>query len=102
MKLIFIFAMTLSVFASAQEIVVNPDDCGPLAGCGEIGVGFSLHPHDSGKGYFTKGKASEICPKVMKASSLIGYETTYSKLYPSADDPKCSGRKVFIITEFKS
>ena len=81
----------------AEKLKLYVDDCGPLAGCKDIGVVFSLKPHGSGRSYFAKGKASEVCPLITKADSIVGSEIEFSEIYPNHKNSKCSSRKVFDI-----
>lgn len=83
----------------AQDIEVEVDDCGPLAREG-LGVAFSLKPHGSGQSYFAKGSAMEICPKLVTAKRVIGYEEPYCKNYKPAHARECEHIKVFVIKEY--
>lgn len=88
-----------SSMAFAQTVKVEVDDCGPLAR-GELGVVFRIKPHESGIGYFTKGEASEICPKLHKAKYIIGREEPYCKNYKPYHIRECEHLKVFVIEEY--
>lgn len=96
--LIMIISLCSSM-AFAQTVKVEVDDCGPLAR-GELGVVFRIKPHESGIGYFTKGEASEICPKLHKAKYIIGREEPYCKNYKPYHIRECEHLKVFVIEEY--
>ncbi len=85
--------------AFAQNIEVEVDDCGPLDREG-LGVVFSLKPHGSGKSYFAKGNAFELCPELLSAKRVIGYAEPYCKNHKPIDERECEHRKVFVIEQF--
>ena len=91
--------LTFSHLSFAKELKVEVDDCGPLAR-GELGVVFSLKPHGKGKGYFAKGSAYEVCPKLTKAKYVIGYEEDYCKNHKPFDKNECGVIKVFVIQKY--
>lgn len=98
MKYLVILVLLFNDCALAEDISVQVDDCGPLAR-GELGVVFSLKPHGSGKAYFTKGNASDLCPLLVTAQEVIGYVEGYCENYKPRVEKECSYIKVFVINE---
>ena len=82
-----------------KKIRVVVDDCGPLAR-GELGVVFSLAPGTLRKKYFAKGSAMDICPKLVNAKYVVGYEKSYCENYEPFDPKECEYAKVFVIKEY--
>ena len=97
--LVFLIGLFCSALAHAKDIKIVVDDCGPLAR-GELGVVFSLAPRVSGKSYFAKGKAMEICPKLVNAKYVVGFEEEYCKNHMPRHPSECGNRKVFVIKEY--
>ena len=94
-----IFLILMSMRSLAEQIEVIPDECGPLAR-GKLGVIFSLAPHGSRKLYFSEGNASELCPRMVKAKSITGYEIDYCEEYEPANINECGKIKFFKIVKF--
>lgn len=91
--------MTTSLVTLAEQIEVIPEDCGPV-GYRKVGVVFMLSPRGSGKSYYTEGTADEVCPKIMKSKSLIGYELDFCENYQPLTPGLCPLTKVFIIEKY--
>ncbi|WP_444903077.1 hypothetical protein ACJJIU_15135 [Microbulbifer sp. CnH-101-E] len=94
---LLILLCSASVNAIDIELVV--DDCGPLAR-GELGVVFSPKPRKQGWYYFAKGDATDVCPKLMDAVRIVGYEEDYCKNHNPIHPKECEYLKVFIIKEY--
>ncbi len=86
-------------FVNASEIELFVDDCGPL-GRGELGVVFSPKPRKQGWYYFVKGNATNVCPKLMNAIRVVGYEEGYCENYKPRYSKECEYLKVFVIKEY--
>ena len=96
-----IFFVFISASCSAESHRLKPYDCGPLARA-DLGVVFSAGKPASRQTYFVKGKASDICPKLMLAESISGFETDYCANYEPKDKKECGVIKVFTIIEYQS
>lgn len=94
-----LFLITTSLVTLAEQIEVIPEDCGPVS-YKKVGVVFMLSPRGSGKSYYTEGTAEEICPKIMKSKSLIGYELDFCENYQPLSPGLCPVTKVFIIEKY--
>ena len=100
----FIFRISfvlISASCSTESIRLKPYDCGPLAR-DDLGVVFGAGKPASRQTYFVKGKAGDICPKLMSAESISGFETDYCANYEPKDKKECGVIKVFTITEYQS
>ena len=97
--IISVIFLSLIDTSFASEIKVQIADCGPLAR-ENLGVVFSLKPHGSGKAYFAKGRASEVCPKLTAAKYVIGYEEDYCDNHRPLYEKECGVKKVFVIKEY--
>ncbi len=84
---------------NAEDIELVVDDCGPL-GRGDLGVVFSPKPRKQGWYYFAKGNAMDVCPKLVNAGRIIGYEEEYCKNYKPDHPKECEYIKVFVIKKY--
>ncbi len=84
---------------NAGDIQLAVDDCGPLAR-GELGVVFSPKPRREGWYYFAKGNAMDVCPKLVGAARVVGYEERYCENYKPVHPKECGHIKVFVIKEY--
>lgn len=91
--------MFYSSLASANEMTFAVDDCGPL-GREDLGVIFSPKPRKQGWHYFAKGNAMEVCPKLINAKRVVGYEQDYCENYKPLHPKECGHIKVFVITGY--
>lgn len=98
-KYSIVFISLFCPVVHANTIEVEIDDCGPL-GREELGVVFSLKPHGSGISYFAAGNATDICPKLVAAKRVIGYEEPYCKNHKPINIQECEYIKVFVINEY--
>lgn len=85
--------------AFAQDIEVEVDDCGPLGREG-LGVVFGVKPHGPAETYFAKGSALEVCPRLITARRVVGYEEPYCRNHKPVHAQECEQIKVFVIKEY--
>lgn len=71
--IVLITIFTFSFWVNASKIDIKPIDCGPLAR-GEYGVAFFTLNNNVRTTYFTKGEASDVCPKLLGSKAISGYE----------------------------
>jgi len=88
----------ISISAHADKIGIYPIDCGPLDR-GEYSIVFKIDKFPKGQTYFSKGKASKLCPKLLSGNLISGYEAKLpeSKLFSESERVVI---KEFIITGF--
>jgi len=98
-RYLILFLIFYGSLAHANEITLAVDDCGPLGREG-LGVVFSPKPRKQGLYYFAKGHAKDVCPKLLNASKVVGYEEGYCKSHIPLDPKECGYLKVFVITEY--
>jgi hypothetical protein len=93
--------MQLPIVAHAEKVLLKPYDCGPLAR-GELGVVFSVGESGNGQAYFVKGNASHICPKLMSAKGVFGFESDYCENYEPVNPNECGAIKIFTIIGYQN
>ena len=99
MKYFIPFILFYGALVNANEITLAVDDCGPLAR-DDLGVIFSPKPRAQGWYYFAKGSAMNVCPKLINARKVVGYEENYCENHKPLDPKECDYLKVFVITEY--
>ncbi len=89
---------SLSILAHAENIVVQPIDCSPLAR-GEFGVVFKTDKFPKGQTYFAKGEAGIIYSKLLSGSLIMGYEVRLpeTKLFSGGEGVVI---KEFVVTSY--
>ncbi|WP_444886880.1 hypothetical protein [Microbulbifer sp. JMSA008] len=102
MKLVLFLAILISasVVTHSKEVEITVSNCGPLAR-GELGVVFRTGPQGKGQVFFVKGKAAEVCPKVIQAILVRGTESSYCD-YIKSNEPECKKIRILDITEVVS
>ncbi|ACV26647.1 hypothetical protein [Kangiella koreensis] len=100
-KVIVLLVVLLTACSIDKEIVLTPNDCGPLAR-GELGVVFSAQNSNGQQMYFVEGAAGDICPRLMSAGSVTGFESNYCDNYEPLSKNECDSIKVFTITSLNS
>ena len=78
------------------EVEVNPIDCGPLAR-EEFGVVFSAMSGNEKQTYFVKGRAMDLCPKILENSILRGVEYELCRNYTPENPYECDAIKEFVL-----
>ena len=92
--------LLVTLSCSANEVVqLKVYDCGPLAR-GELGVVFSTGEYGSGQTYFSKGKATVVCSKLVNAEKVSGYESNYCEKYKPENPHECKHIKIFEILKY--
>ena len=96
-----VLVLFISVAVHAEKIAIKANDCGPLAR-GELGVVF--HTLDNGKRqtYFAKGKAHDICPKIMNSITVTGYELGLCERNKPETPNECFTIKEFVILSYQN
>ena len=97
--LTFLILFNVCYLANAEQLRVEVDDCGPLAR-DELGAVFSLKPHGSGKSYFAKGSANDVCPKLTSAKYVVGFVEDLCKNHKPRNKHECGVLQVFVIQKF--
>ena len=93
--------LILSTHAIAGEgklVEIKPFDCGPLAR-EEFGIVFSAIDQNVKQAYFVKGKATELCPIILKNTTLTGYEFNLCRNYKPENPFECGTIKEFVLIE---
>lgn len=93
-----VLAGVISISAFAETIDIRPLDCGPLDR-GEYGVVFRVQEFPKGQTYFVKGKAVELCPRLLSGSLITGYalKLPESKLFSESERVVI---KEFVVTNY--
>ena len=99
--LTFIIFILFSVNALAEKIMIKPDDCGPLAR-NEYGLVFYVLSNDKKQTYFAKGKANDLCPKILSSDGVIGYEFNLCEENDLFTKEECSTIKGFVVLGYKN
>ena len=99
-KVIFtLFAVFALTTACGESIKLTPKDCGPLAR-GEYGVVFKTASANSNVTYFTKGKASDICSKLLSGNVITGYTKKLPKNSRLFTESEITNIKEFIVESY--
>ncbi len=95
--LVWVLLLTLSFGGKASTIGVKPIDCGPLAR-GEYGVVFYVLNSNGRTTYFTKGGASDVCPKLLSGKLISGYEAELPRSKLFTDNEKKFIKEFIVIS----
>lgn len=88
-------------FFSRDIISVKANDCGPLAR-GKLGVVFNTDKESGRQTYFVEGNAEDVCPQLMSADLVTGFESSYCNNYQRLSLNECGAIKIFTITELNT
>ena len=77
-------------------VQLKPIDCGPLSR-EEFGVVFTALRNNERRTYFVKGRASNICPKIMETKVLAGRVSDLCENYTPEDQNECIEIKEFVF-----
>ncbi|ARU28171.1 hypothetical protein [Cellvibrio sp. PSBB006] len=88
----------ISICAQAEKIGVYPLDCGPLAR-GEYGTVFRVERFPKGQTYFSKGRANELCPRLLSGKLISGYEKRLPENYLFSESEQTVIKEFVIVAD---